>query len=343
MKWKLAALLAVLVFDIQAPAPAEACGVKLNVKSSKPKKAIARTSNPSHLLLLGSPPKKLVGDLSAAGHDVEVAPTPARAKRKQYAVVIVDNADTAAEARSQFGTSIVVVRSGNLTADARSVESKVARTPTRADESRTAVAAREVRTPVAAGPTPERRTVVSAADPETTVTPVKAEPKPAAVETRPAVAVKAEPRVVDQKPEPKIAKAEPRVVEQKPEPKAVPTSDPPPTADPKPAKTVASANLNVELFFGLGSADVRGAGIARAAKWLAAHPDVVAVIAGHADPTGTPEGNLALAQIRAEGVRDALVAAGVDASRLEVISYGDTRLKYGRADGRNRRVAIEPK
>jgi OmpA-OmpF porin, OOP family len=67
------------------------------------------------------------------------------------------------------------------------------------------------------------------------------------------------------------------------------------------------------------------------------------VIEGHADPAGTPQDNMALAQMRAESVRDYLVSAGVDQSRLEVVSYGDTRLKYGRTDGRNRRVSIVTK
>jgi peptidoglycan-associated lipoprotein len=67
------------------------------------------------------------------------------------------------------------------------------------------------------------------------------------------------------------------------------------------------------------------------------------IVEGHADPTGNPDDNLALAQQRAELVRDQLVSAGIDGSRIEVISYGDTRLKYGRADGRNRRAAVVAK
>ena len=35
------------------------------------------------------------------------------------------------------------------------------------------------------------------------------------------------------------------------------------------------------------------------------------------------------------------VSAGVDASRIDVNAFGDTKLKYGARDGRNRRVAIE--
>jgi peptidoglycan-associated lipoprotein len=87
----------------------------------------------------------------------------------------------------------------------------------------------------------------------------------------------------------------------------------------------------------------RHAALDRAVRWLTEHGDVQVVLEGHADPTGTHEGNLALGQSRAESVRDYLAAAGIDQARMEVISYGDTRLKYGQTDPRNRRVAIVPK
>ena len=50
---------------------------------------------------------------------------------------------------------------------------------------------------------------------------------------------------------------------------------------------------------------------------------------------------MTLSETRANGVRDYLVTAGIDTSRLHVTAYGDTKLKYGRLDRRNRRVAIE--
>jgi peptidoglycan-associated lipoprotein len=75
-------------------------------------------------------------------------------------------------------------------------------------------------------------------------------------------------------------------------------------------------------------------------SWLTNSKDVHVIIEGHADPSGSHEGNMALGQKRAESVHDYLVSAGIDESRLEVISYGDTHLRYGRTDGRNRRAAI---
>lgn len=315
-----AGLFAILVMDMHAPPPADACGVKLTIKSQTPRKAVARTSNPSDVLLLGSPPRRLERDLSAAGHRVEVAPTPAAAKRKQYAVVITDSKQQE-EARSSFTGAVVLVRSGDTVADMRSVEKQVARKPLRADEGRTVVAARPTRTPVAAGPAPDAdRRVVAAKEPtETAIVPAPAPPAPA--------------------PQPERVTTTPRPAA---EVRPAPALDP----EPKPRKVVAARPSQSEVYFGYNSFRAGGQGttaLARTVRWLTESPDVSVIVEGHADPTGNPDDNLALAQRRAEFVRDHLVSAGIDASRIEVISYGDTRLKYGRTDGRNRRVAVVPK
>src|SRR3954464_5857780 len=119
MKWNFAAGLVTAIFvAMHAVPPAQACGVKLTVKSSTPRKAVARTSNPSDILLLGNPPRRLELDLSAAGHRVDVASTASAAKRKSYAVVIADS-NLADDARSNFSGAVVIVRSGDVTADAR--------------------------------------------------------------------------------------------------------------------------------------------------------------------------------------------------------------------------------
>lgn len=312
MKWNLAAaLVTVLVVEMHAARPADACGVKLTVKSSAPRKAVAHTSNPSDLLLLGNPPRRLELDLTAAGHRVEVAPTASAAKRKSYAVVITDG-NLQEEARSSFPGAIVVVRSGDVTADVRSVEQQVARRPVRTAESRPVLAVGPpARTPTAAGPTqPEPRVVVNASQPK------EVQPVPEPTPPAPAVAA-AVPRAT-----------EPKVTE------VTPTPDRP--------KAVAKANtVHDEVYFTLGSFRLDNqAALAKAARWLKDSSGVQVVIEGHADPTGTHEGNMVLSQKRAESVRDFLVSAGIDQSRLEVMAYGDTRLRYGRADRRNRRAAI---
>lgn len=61
------------------------------------------------------------------------------------------------------------------------------------------------------------------------------------------------------------------------------------------------------------------------AQWLMAHPNVRASIEGHADERGTREYNLALGERRAQAALDYLVASGVPASRLLIISWGKER------------------
>lgn len=56
--------------------------------------------------------------------------------------------------------------------------------------------------------------------------------------------------------------------------------------------------------------------------YLLAHPDLQITIGGYADERGSAEFNLALGLNRAKTMRDALIAGGVDASRIVIISYG---------------------
>jgi outer membrane protein OmpA-like peptidoglycan-associated protein len=58
------------------------------------------------------------------------------------------------------------------------------------------------------------------------------------------------------------------------------------------------------------------------AEFLIAHPERRVRIEGHTDNTGTAESNLSLPLHRAESVRMALVARGVDPVRSEAVAYG---------------------
>ena len=321
MKWNLAGCLALLVLDMRAPA-ADACGIKLVIKTQTPRKTVARSSNPSHLLLLGTPPHRLERELSAAGHDIEVEPTAADAKRGSYTVVIVD-AKQADEARAKFAGAVVIVRSGDVDTDIGSIENQVARRPLRTNQSQPVVAARQARAPIAAGP-PQLRPVATK-PPEVTEPPPAKEPP--AKEPPQSVTVAPKPPPAEQRPAPR-----------EPAPVAA--------AQPKPAPARATeAAFHGEVYFRYNSASLGGKvpTLDRAVGWLTESADIHVVIEGYADPTGTHEGNMVLGQSRAESVRDYLAAAGIDQSRIEVVSYGDTRLKYGRTDGRNRRVAIVKK
>ena len=63
----------------------------------------------------------------------------------------------------------------------------------------------------------------------------------------------------------------------------------------------------------------------RQAAFMKARPETRVVIGGHADERGTREYNLALGERRASSARDYLVAKGVNAARIRIISYGKER------------------
>ena len=63
----------------------------------------------------------------------------------------------------------------------------------------------------------------------------------------------------------------------------------------------------------------------RQAAWLQRYPQVNIVIAGNCDERGTEEYNLALGQRRAYADREYLLAHGIDAGRVQIISYGKDR------------------
>lgn len=65
--------------------------------------------------------------------------------------------------------------------------------------------------------------------------------------------------------------------------------------------------------------------LSKQAQWLNANPGTTATIEGHADERGTREYNLALGARRANSVRAYLIGQGVDAGRLDAVSYGKER------------------
>jgi peptidoglycan-associated lipoprotein len=61
------------------------------------------------------------------------------------------------------------------------------------------------------------------------------------------------------------------------------------------------------------------------ADYLAANPQVVVRLEGHADEKGTREYNLGLGENRANSVRSLMLAQGVSDNQLVVVSYGEER------------------
>ncbi len=63
----------------------------------------------------------------------------------------------------------------------------------------------------------------------------------------------------------------------------------------------------------------------RQAAFLKANAQITLTVEGHCDERGTREYNLALGERRATSDKNGLVALGVQASRLQTISYGKER------------------
>ena len=61
------------------------------------------------------------------------------------------------------------------------------------------------------------------------------------------------------------------------------------------------------------------------AQWLKANPNLLVLITGNCDERGTVEYNLALGDRRAKAAMNHMVSKGIDAGRINTISYGKER------------------
>ncbi len=110
-----------------------------------------------------------------------------------------------------------------------------------------------------------------------------------------------------------------------------PAPTPAPTPPPAPPETTApkvTAGDFADAFYDFDSFALRDdakAALDKDAKLLRDNPDVKITIEGHCDERGTVEYNVALGEKRAGAARDYLVNAGVDASRIQTVSYGKER------------------
>jgi peptidoglycan-associated lipoprotein len=105
------------------------------------------------------------------------------------------------------------------------------------------------------------------------------------------------------------------------------TQAPPPP--PAPAPTVTDEDLfaqNVkDIYFDYDKSEIRGdqrASIQADSAFLTQHTNINFTIEGHCDERGSTEYNLALGDQRASAVKNELVTAGINASRIKTISYG---------------------
>jgi peptidoglycan-associated lipoprotein len=80
-----------------------------------------------------------------------------------------------------------------------------------------------------------------------------------------------------------------------------------------------------DVFFGYDSFDLTpqaDTSITAAAAYLNAHPAIKILIGGYCDDRGSAEYNITLGENRANAAKTALVSAGINASRIRVVSYG---------------------
>lgn len=128
-----------------------------------------------------------------------------------------------------------------------------------------------------------------------------------------------------------------------PEVKAAPTPAPTPVPvkqeEFKPAPVEKSDDLGdldlinkagylKDAFFDFDKFNIRADqrdGLAADAEWLKKYQKVQVRIEGHCDERGTAQYNMALGEKRASAVKDYLTSLGIDAGRIETVSYGKER------------------
>jgi peptidoglycan-associated lipoprotein len=82
------------------------------------------------------------------------------------------------------------------------------------------------------------------------------------------------------------------------------------------------------IYFAFDKSDITAesrATLQKQAQLLQQNPSVTITIQGHCDERGTVEYNLGLGERRANAAKQALIALGVAANRIQTISYGKER------------------
>ena len=83
-----------------------------------------------------------------------------------------------------------------------------------------------------------------------------------------------------------------------------------------------------DAYFDYDASDLRDdarTSLSANAEWLKRYPSIQVLVEGHCDERGTSAYNLALGDRRANAAKNHLVARGIPAGRMTVISYGKER------------------
>ncbi|MBX3301287.1 MAG: OmpA family protein [Nitrospira sp.] len=105
------------------------------------------------------------------------------------------------------------------------------------------------------------------------------------------------------------------------------------------------------IYFNVNKSDVKPAmhlQLTKIAQALAAVPDQNLLIEGHTDSDGTNEYNLSLSESRAQSVQKILLAGGIEAERMEIKGYGESKpiadndTPAGKAQNRRVEIVLVP-
>jgi outer membrane protein OmpA-like peptidoglycan-associated protein len=128
-------------------------------------------------------------------------------------------------------------------------------------------------------------------------------------------------------------------------PEAATEDAPGPAPETGPTAGFSARESLPDLHFASGQVEVLRSerkALDAAAAWLKVNPEQLVILEGYTDVAGPQAANLALARRRARWVMDYLIGRGIAASRITVVSRGETGAlcadRSASCQGRNRRV-----